>query len=56
MWNPGDVPNRFIEILTPGDGDGFFRDVPTTPEGWARHGIEWFDDWTDELKAKHGLH
>ena len=27
MWNPGDEPNRLIEILTPGDGDLFFRDA-----------------------------
>ncbi len=48
MWNPGDTPNHFIEILTPGDGDKLFR-------GEDDHGITWFDDWTEDLKQRHGL-
>jgi len=55
MWNPGDTTNRFIEILTPGDGDGFFREAQLTEEAWERHGITWFDDWTEDLKRRHGL-
>jgi quercetin dioxygenase-like cupin family protein len=64
MWNPGDEPNRLIEILTPGDGDLFFRDARALPadasreafEGMAlRHGIRFFDDWTEDLRARHGL-
>jgi quercetin dioxygenase-like cupin family protein len=55
MWNPGDTPNRFIEIITPGDGDGFFRRKPESPDEWAEHGIEWFDGWDDDLKSKYGL-
>ncbi len=51
MWNPGDAPNRFIEVVTPGDGDGLFRDGADH----AALGIEWFDDWTDDLKRRHGL-
>ena len=64
MWNPGDEPNRLIEILTPGDGDLFFRDAAALPDGTspdefvamaARHGITYFDDWTDELRSRYGL-
>ena len=64
MWNPGDEPNRFIEILTPGDGDLFFREAGALPPDVsreefeamsARHGIRWFDDWTQDLRARHGL-
>ena len=32
MWNPGDEPNRFVEILTPGDGDLFFREASELAE------------------------
>lgn len=65
MWNPGDDPNRLIEILTPGDGDMFFRDFATLPPDAsgeqfekmaARHGITYFDDWTADLCARYGLH
>ena len=65
MWNPRDDPNRLIEILTPGDGDMFFRDFVTlaadaTQEQFeamaARHGITYFDDWTADLRARYGLH
>ena len=64
MWNPGDTPNRLIEVLTPGDGDGFFRDAAALPEAasaeefkamCARHGIEWIDQWSDDLCARFGL-
>jgi quercetin dioxygenase-like cupin family protein len=60
MWNPGDEPNHLIEILMPGDHDAFFKEAPDTPPDEfeamsARHGIHWFDDWTDELKDKYGL-
>jgi quercetin dioxygenase-like cupin family protein len=64
MWNPGDVPNRFIEILTPGDGDLFFREARELPDDTsreafeamsARHGIRWFDDWTDDLRSRYAL-
>jgi quercetin dioxygenase-like cupin family protein len=64
MWNPGDEPNRFIEILTPGDGDLFFREARELPEGTsrevfeemaARYGIRFFDDWTDDLRSRYGL-
>jgi quercetin dioxygenase-like cupin family protein len=64
MWNPGDEANRLIEILTPGDGDGFFRDAAALPEDVsaaefeamaARHGITYFDDWTEDLRARYGL-
>jgi quercetin dioxygenase-like cupin family protein len=64
MWNPGDESNRLIEILTPGDGDLFFRDAATLPDGTspdefvamaARHGITYFDDWTDDLRSRYGL-
>jgi quercetin dioxygenase-like cupin family protein len=64
MWNPGDVPNRMIEILTPGDGDLFFRDAremspDATREDFEamalRHGIHFFDDWTEELSERYGL-
>ena len=37
------------------DGDGFFREAELTPEAWERHGIEWFDDWTEDLKQRHNL-
>jgi quercetin dioxygenase-like cupin family protein len=64
MWNPGDEPNRLIEILTPGDGDLFFRDAAALPDGVsadefeamaARHGIRYFDDWTDDLRSRYAL-
>lgn len=64
MWNPADEPNRLIEILTPGDGDLFFRDAAALPDDAsaeafeamaARHGITYFDDWTDDLRARFGL-
>ena len=64
MWNPGDEPNRLIEILTPGNADMFFRDFATLSAGAsqeefeamaARHGITYFDDWTSELRARYGL-
>lgn len=64
MWNPSDELNRFIEILTPGDGDLFFREASAlapdaTREEFeamsARHGIRWFDDWTEDLRTRHGL-
>lgn len=64
MWNPGDEPNRFVEILTPGDGDLFFREARALPAEatreefetmCARHGITWFDDWTEDLRARYGL-
>ncbi len=64
MWNPGDEPNRMIEILTPGDGDLFFRDAremspdATREEFEAmalRHGIHFFDDWTEDLRDRYAL-
>ncbi|MDQ3781716.1 MAG: cupin domain-containing protein, partial [Actinomycetota bacterium] len=64
MWNPGEAPNRLIEILTPGSGDLFFRDAAALPDDAsreefeamaARHGITYFDDWTTDLRARHGL-
>jgi quercetin dioxygenase-like cupin family protein len=64
MWNPGDEPNRLIEILTPGDGDLFFREAAELGDDAskdefltmaARHGITYFDDWTDDLRARYGL-
>jgi quercetin dioxygenase-like cupin family protein len=64
MWNPGNEPNRLIEILTPGDGDLFFREARELPveasrddfeQMAARHGITFSDDWTEELCAKYGL-
>jgi quercetin dioxygenase-like cupin family protein len=64
MWNPGDEPNRLIEILTPGDGDLFFREARELPDDAtreafvqmsARHGITWFDDWTEDLRSRYGL-
>lgn len=64
MWNPGDEPNRLIEILTPGDGDLFFREAAALADGTsgaefeamaARHGVTFFDDWTADLRARYGL-
>jgi quercetin dioxygenase-like cupin family protein len=64
MWNPGDEPNHFIEVLTPGDGDMFFRDARELPEDATReafeemaaqHGITFFDDWTADLTARYSL-
>jgi quercetin dioxygenase-like cupin family protein len=64
MWNPSDSENRFIEILTPGSGDAFFADAArlspdATREEFeamcARHGIHWFDDWTEDLRARYSL-
>jgi quercetin dioxygenase-like cupin family protein len=64
MWNPGDEPNRLIEILTPGEGDLFFREMAGLPSdaspaeveaAAARHGIHYFDDWTEDLRARYGL-
>jgi len=47
MWNPGNEPNRFIEVLTPGN-DKIFR-------GQEDDSITWFDDWTDELRERYGV-
>ena len=64
MWNPGDEPNRLIEILTPGNGDLFFRDAAALPDNAsaeefeamaARHGITYFEEWTDDLRSRYGL-
>ena len=64
MWNPGDDANRFIEILTPGDGDAFFADAAALPPDAsreefermsARHDIRWFDDWTEDLRKRFSL-
>jgi quercetin dioxygenase-like cupin family protein len=64
MWNPGEAPNRFIEILTPGDGDLFFREAAALSDDASRaefeamaerHGIRFFDDWTDDLRARYAL-
>lgn len=64
MWNPGDKPNRLVEVLTPGEGDLFFRDAgELAPDASreefeqmaARHGITYFDEWTAELVRRHGL-
>jgi quercetin dioxygenase-like cupin family protein len=64
MWNASDEPNRFIEILTPGDCDLFFREARELPEDasreafedmCARHGIYWFDDWMAELRERYRL-
>jgi quercetin dioxygenase-like cupin family protein len=64
MWNPGDAPNRLIEILTPGNGDEFFRDMlamqddaprDVFEEICARHGIRWLERWTAELCERYGL-
>ena len=64
MWNPGDEPNRLIEVLTPGDGDMFFRELGTLSgdvskeafeEYAGRFGITYFDDWTADLCARYGL-
>jgi len=64
MWNPGDEPNHFIEVLTPGDGDAFFTDAAAlAPDASreefermsARHGIRWFDDWTQDLRERFSL-
>jgi quercetin dioxygenase-like cupin family protein len=64
MWNPGDEPNELLEILTPGDGDVFFRVVRDLPEDTTReefeafaleHGIQMFDDWTAELGERYGV-
>ena len=48
MWNPGDEPNRLIEILTPGDGELFFRDA-------AALGASSFDDEFLAVAARHGI-
>jgi quercetin dioxygenase-like cupin family protein len=64
MWNPGDEPNRMIEILTPGNGAEFFRDALALPAGasredfetmCAKHGIRWLAQWSDALTEKYGL-
>ena len=64
MWNPGDDENHLIEILTPGDGDLFFRDAKALPKDAtrdefeqmaAKHGIHFFEDWNDDLRTKYGL-
>ena len=59
-----DGDGRLLEILTPGDGDLFFRDAAKlSPDATsaefeqmaARHGITYFDDWTQELRSRYGL-
>jgi quercetin dioxygenase-like cupin family protein len=64
MWNPGDQPNRLLEILTPGEGDRFFRDAKELSadatreefeEMCARHGITFIAGWDQDLKDRYGL-
>ena len=64
MWNPGDEPNHLVEVLTPGDGDLFFRAMAGLPDDASReafealaatHGVIFFDDWNEDLKQRHGL-
>ena len=66
MWNAGADPARIIEVYTPGGFELFFGDFderlrqgPMALDDLNRvgapHGIRFFDDWTAELKAAHGL-
>lgn len=66
MWNAGSEPARLIEVYTPGGFELFFKDfgerVSQGPVGLdelnvlgAPHGIAFFDDWIEDLKASYGL-
>src|SRR5262249_30489454 len=66
MWNAGDEPARIIEVYTPGGFELFFQDfgarLRSGPIGLEElnrlgkpHGIQFFDDWTADLKAAHHL-
>jgi quercetin dioxygenase-like cupin family protein len=66
MWNAGTEPARLIEVYTPGGFELFFKDFgdrlsegPIGLEELNRlgkpHGIQFFDDWIDELKAAYNL-
>lgn len=67
IWNAGKVPARFIELFTPAGFERFFEELGAllrSPDfsveaagvigqkyGWRLH-----PEWTDELKARFGLH
>jgi mannose-6-phosphate isomerase-like protein (cupin superfamily) len=64
FWNPGDVPTRILEIITPSGLEEFFRelgavagdyDPSTLPVDAARYGCEVDFEATSELIARHGL-
>jgi quercetin dioxygenase-like cupin family protein len=66
MWNAGTEPARLIEVYTPGGFELFFKDfgdrLRQGPIGLDElnrlgkpHGIQFFDDWIDELKAAYNV-
>ena len=66
MWNAGPEPARLVELHTPGGFELFFKDfgdrLRQGPIGLDElnqlgepHGIRFFDDWTQDLKAAYNL-
>ena len=65
MWNPGRVPARVIEVLTPGGTERWFEEIASLAAGdraafdaaCRRHGISFLGDspWTTELRRRYHL-
>lgn len=65
MWNPGIVPARVIEVLTPGGTERWFEEIMALTaedragfdEACLRHGIQFLSDtpWTGELRRRYDL-
>ncbi len=65
-FNPGSEQSRIFQVLTPAGSEYFFievgaliRDGAWTEENLGevanKHGIRYFDDWTEELKSTYNL-
>jgi mannose-6-phosphate isomerase-like protein (cupin superfamily) len=66
LWNPADEPAEILEITNPGDFEEYFLRVgalsaegrataAAVQEIAAEYGLEFLDDWVDDLVARHGV-
>src|SRR5262245_13921595 len=65
MWNPGRIPARVIEVLTPGGSERWFEEITSLAAedraafdaACRRHGINFLGDsrWTSELRRRYDL-
>jgi mannose-6-phosphate isomerase-like protein (cupin superfamily) len=64
FWNAGDEPLRFLELISPGGFEGYFREIAPlleagdrdqVPEVAARYGLEIDFSTIPALAERHGL-